>query len=438
MNKIVDVYLWGTKVGAIGYDKEQSEVSTFEYEKDFIKMGVEISPLRVSTEENIHTFDSISQRTFHGLAGFIADSLPDKFGTQLIDQYFASKGMVLSEITALDRLLYVGNRAMGALEFRPAIKLDEKDKTVKLNLHDLSELAEMVLTKKEQFAKKLKNTDREAAINLLRIGSSAGGARSKALVAIDKDGILYDGTINQRKKCKYYLLKFDSNSNSDRDNKDPKGMTKVEYIYSLLAKKCDINMPETRFIEEGEDFHFLIERFDRIDKEKGVAKDKLHYVSWSGMAHAHRDETGAYSYEQLVLTLRELNLGQDEVFEIFRRAVFNIVGRNQDDHTKNFGFLMDRDGQWKLSPAFDMTYSYDPSGKWTSVHQIRLNGKQDDFTLEDIIAFGKYCNLSKKKSLEILEKTIGVFKEFDSLADGYSVNERLKDSILSSLRLDIN
>ncbi len=435
MNDMVDVYLWGTKIGAIAYESEQTEVSTFEYDKNFIKMGVEISPLKVSTKENIHTFDYISKRTFHGLAGFIADALPDKFGTQLIDQYFASKGMVLSDITALDRLLYVGNRAMGALEFRPAIKLDN-NKTTKLDLQKLSELAELVLTKKEQFSSKLEKSDRKAAINLLRIGSSAGGARSKALVAIDKDGNLYDGTVNQRKKCKYYLLKFDSSSNSDRDNKDPKGMTRVEYIYSLFAKECGIDMPETTYIEENEDFHFLIERFDRIDREKGVAKDKLHYVSWCGMTHAHRDETGAYSYEQLILTIRQMGLGQDSVTELFRRAVFNIIGRNQDDHTKNFGFLMDRSGQWSLSPAFDMTYSYDPSGKWTSVHQIKLNGKQDDFALEDIIAFGKYCNLSEKKSFEVLNKTIKVFKEFNKLAEEYNIEEDLKNTILENLRID--
>lgn len=434
MTGVVDVYLWGTKIGAIGYEVGQSEISTFEYDKDFIKMGVEISPLQVPTKEAIYTFDYISHRTFHGLAGFIADALPDKFGNQLIDQYFASKGMVLEDITALDKLLYVGNRAMGALEFRPAIKLEDNDKSIKLNLQELSELSEMVLSKKEKFALKLKNADRETAINLIKIGSSAGGARSKALVAIDKNGNLYDGTVNHRKKCKYYLLKFDSSSNSDRDNKDPKGMTKVEYIYSTLAKECGINMPDTTFIEEGEDFHFLIERFDRVDKSSGTTKDKLHYVSWCGMAHAHRDETGAYSYEQLVLAIREIGLGQDSVLELFKRAVFNIVGRNQDDHTKNFGFLMNREGEWSLSPAFDMTYSYDPSGKWTRVHQIRLNGKQDDFLKEDIIKFGRYCNLSKKQSLQVLETTKKAFKKFENLADKYQVDKALKNTVINNLR----
>jgi serine/threonine-protein kinase HipA len=257
------------------------------------------------------------------------------------------------------------------------------------------------------------------------------------LVAIDKDGKLYDGTVNQKKRCEYYLLKFDSNSNSDRDHKDPKGMTKIEYIYSLIAANCGINMPQTSFIENEEDFHFLIKRFDRIDKEGSVAKDRLHYVSWSGMAHAHRDSIGAYSYEQLVSVCRQMNLGEKAILEIFKRAIFNIVGRNQDDHTKNFGFLMNKQGQWSLSPAFDMTYSYDPSGMWTKNHQINLNGKNNNFTKDDIVAFGNYCNLKEKKSIEILENTIKQFKKFEQLADEYKVDTILKNTILKNIRFDL-
>lgn len=434
---IVEVYLWGVKVGALGYSPDQTQFATFEYDKDFIKKGVEISPIKVPTSINIHTFENISYRTFHGLAGFIADALPDKFGNQLIDQYFISKGKTSDDITALDRLLYIGNRAMGALEFRTAIKLEKIDSSIALNLNDLSTLAEMVINNKNEFEKKLQEADHHTAINLLKIGSSAGGARSKALVAIDKDGKLYDGTVNQKKKCEYYLLKFDSSSNSDRDHKDPKGMTKIEYIYSLIAANCGINMPQTSFIENEEDFHFLIKRFDRIDKEGSVAKDRLHYVSWSGMAHAHRDSVGAYSYEQLVSVCRQMNLGEKAILEIFKRAIFNIVGRNQDDHTKNFGFLMNKQGQWSLSPAFDMTYSYDPSGMWTKNHQINLNGKNNNFTKNDIVTFGNYCNLKEKKSIEILENTIKQFKKFEQLADEYKVDTILKNTILKNIRFDL-
>lgn len=270
---------------------------------------------------------------------------------------------------------------------------------------------------------------------MIKVGSSAGGARSKALVVRKNDEKLYDGTAIYNEECSYWLLKFDSSSNQDRDSQDPKGMTRVEYIYSLLARECEIEIPRTDFIEDGEDFHFLIERFDRVvEKNKTI---KLHYISWAGLAHADRDTTGAYTYEQLVLCMRQIGLGENEIKQIFRRAIFNIVGRNQDDHTKNFGFLMNKKGQWKLSPSFDMTYSYDPTGKWTKVHQIKLNQKQDDFTREDIIAFGKKCNLSAKQSIEILENTIEAFKGFEKYAKEYKVDKELKETIVRSLRVDI-
>jgi len=434
MSAIVKVKLWGTKIGVLGYEPGQNEVATFEYDENFLKMGISPSPLKLPTHTPLYTFNDISQKTFHGLPGFIADALPDKFGNSLIDQYFASIGRKEGDITALDRLLYIGSRAMGALEFEPSQKLKGDKFGIVLDLNSLSRLAELVLTKKEIFASKLKEAHSEGAISLLKIGSSAGGARSKALVAIDSDGKIYDGTVEQSKECKYYLLKFDSSNNSDRDNKDPKGMTKVEYIYSLIAKECDIDISNTSYIQIDEDFHFLSQRFDRIINPKSKKLEKLHYVSWCGLSHAHRETTGAYSYEQLILATRELGLGQDSITELFKRAIFNIVGRNQDDHTKNFGFLMDKRGVWRLSPAFDMTYSYDPTGKWTNVHQIRFNGKQDNFTLEDIVAFGKYCNLSERKSNEILKQIIDSFLKFEELANKYDVESELKSTVLKNLR----
>jgi len=433
MSIIVDVKLWGVTIGKLAYDGEQTEVATFEYESNILNATQQLSPLKVNNNKAIHSFEDISYRTFKGVPGFIADSLPDKFGNQLIDQYFADKGISAEEITTLDRLLYVGNRSMGGLEYEPQKDISSKEKDSKLTLSDLAELAEILLDNKKRFAQELEKSNREQALNLLRIGSSAGGARAKALVAIDKDGNIFDGTTIQKEDCKYYLLKFDSSSNSDRDNKDPKGMTRIEYIYSLIAKKCDINMPDTSYIENDGDFHFLIERFDRIKVNNTI--EKLHYVSWSGLAHAHRDETGAFSYEQHVLTARELGLKDKDIKEIFKRAVFNIVGRNQDDHTKNFGFLMTKDGTWTLSPAFDMTYSYDPQGKWTKVHQIKFNNKQDHFTQEDIIEFASKCNVSKVKAIKILENTIENFTEFEKLADQHGVENQLKNTVVNSLRM---
>jgi len=436
MDGVVYVKLWGTIIGVLGYEPGQTEIATFEYDKEFLKMGISPSPLKLSIESSIYSFENISQRTFHGLPGFIADSLPDKFGNQLIDQYFADKGVSPDKITTLDRLLYVNNRAIGALEYEPSKELTNGDIGAVLNIEALSEIAETLLLDKEKFRKKLHNTkDGRTAMNLLRVGSSAGGARSKALVAMDNDGKLYDGTIQNKKECRYFLLKFDSNNNSDRDNKDPKGITKVEYIYSLIAKECGIDIPYTTYIETDDDFHFLIERFDRV--YNGSKLEKIHYVSWSGMAHADRDSTGTYSYEQLVLCARELGLGQDSITEIFKRAVFNIVGRNQDDHAKNFGFLMDRSGKWRLSPAFDMTYSYDPTGKWTKVHQIKLNSKQSGFNIQDIYSFGKLCNISKKQATDITKTTVYAFKKFENMAIKYKIDNHLRITVIDNLRIDL-
>ena len=435
MSKIVEVKLWGTTIGYLGYPNN-SNIAQFEYDENFMVSDIFPSPLLMKYPPDKFSFEDISFRTFKGIAGVFTDSLPDKFGNQLIDQFMAEKKIPQDDITTLDRLLYVGKRGMGALEYYPTEFEDEFESTGVLDITLLSELAEIVLNKKDNLHNKLQNArTKQEALNLIKVGSSAGGARAKALVARDDGDVLYDGTKIYDGAFTYWLLKFDSVSNEDRDSTDPKGMTKVEYIYSKLSRKCGINMPETDYIIDEDNFHFLIKRFDRITEDSKTTK--LHYISWAGLSHFHRDTTGSYSYEQLILNIRELGLGQDAVTEIFRRAVFNIVGRNQDDHTKNFGFLMNKKGEWILSPAFDMTYSYDPRGKWTNMHQIKLNGKQDEFNIDDIIKFGKYCNLTKKQSLQVVENTINAFKKFGYLADKYNVDLELKQSILKSLRMDI-
>jgi len=432
MSGIVTVKLWDNIIGYLAYEPGQTEVVTFVYDSEFLKNNISPSPLLLPLKQTPYTFDSLSKKSFHGLPGFIADSLPDKFGNQLIDQFFAAKGIAVKEITALDRLLYIGNRAMGALSYEPSEDFGSTSDTM-LDLASLCELSDIVINSKEKFTRELNNSKKEQALKLLKVGSSAGGARSKALVAIDANNKLHDGTLEYTFECTYYLLKFDIVGNKDKDSEDPKGMTKVEYIYSLIARECDIMLPDTSFIEDGDDFHFLIERFDKIYIDGYTAH--FHYISWCGIAHADRD--GQYSYEQLVLTVRELGLGQDSIEEVFRRAIFNLVGRNQDDHTKNFGFLMDAEGNWALSPAFDLTYSFDPTGKWTKQHQISLNGKKDNFTQEDIIAFGKYCNLSKHKSLDILQNIRKAFLTFEEKADKFKVSQKLKDTILQNLRIFI-
>lgn len=435
MSDVVEVKLWGTTIGHIGYSPGQKSVATFEYDDTFVRSGIHVSPIKMPCPPALHSFDEISQMTFRGLPGIFADSLPDKFGNQLIDLYMAEKNIPPGDITALDRLLYIGIRGMGALEYQPAEQFaNDKESNTALDIHMLAELADTVMSKqKEKQQELLKTETRSTALKLIRIGSSAGGARSKALVARSPEGRLYDGTVDQGNGYTYWLLKFDSDSNVDRDSSDPKGMPKVEFIYSKIAAKCGIVMPKTEFLEDGDDFHFLIKRFDRI---AGSTKtEKLHYGSWAGLAHADRNTSGAYSYEQLILFSRELGLGQDSITELFRRAVFNVIGRNQDDHTKNFGFLMNKAGEWRLSPAFDMTYSFDPTGKWTKVHQIALNRKQDNFARHDLVEFGHYCNLDDRKANIIISAVIEAFSSFPKYASEYDLNPELSRTIQENLRI---
>jgi len=432
----VTVRLWGTIVGYLGYEPGQSRVATFEYSDDFARSGVQLSPLVMVYPPALHRFAGISERTFKGVPGIIADSLPDKFGNQLIDLFMAERGVPSASITTLDRLLYVGSRGMGGLEYEPSEDFGTpSDRTLALDLTGLTELAAAVTSRAEDTQQRLLGaTTRGQGLRLIRVGSSAGGARAKALVA-ELDGRLLDGTVDHGIEARYWLLKFDVAGNADRDNVDPPGMTKVEYIYSQLARDLELDVPETKYIADGDAFHFMIERFDRVRTAGGL--QKLHYGSWCGLEHAHRDTTGAYGYEQLVQTVRKLDLGQAAVTEVFRRAVFNIVGRNQDDHTKNFGFLMDRTGTWRLAPAFDLTYAFDATGRWTQVHQIRMSGKQDAFVWDDILAFGKLCNLRESRVREITRDIVDAFARFEQRATELDLAPTLRRQIVGHLRLDV-
>ncbi|KGE73419.1 type II toxin-antitoxin system HipA family toxin [Spirochaeta lutea] len=430
MRDSVRVSLWGTTIGYLGYPPGGGRVATFEYDPEFMNSGIQVSPIHLQYPPGLFRFPDLSEPTFKGVPGFIADSLPDRYGTQLIDIYMAEKGIPPSRITTLDRLLYVANRGMGALEYHPGETLPLQRTSLTLSM--LTELADLVTRNSRDLQQRLHSSaHRAAALSLIRVGSSAGGARSKALVAISSRGTILDGTVNHGPDYSYWLLKFDSPENRDRDSPDPQGLPRVEYIYSLIASDAGIAMPRTRLIDDGEISHFLIERFDRRQTSRGL--DKVHYCSWAGIAHADRD--GVNSYEQLVLLSRQLHLGQEAETQIFRRAVFNILGRNHDDHTKNFGFLMDRDGTWSLSPAFDLTYSYDPRGRWTKHHQTWLQGKNDQFTQEDLLAFGGFCNLSSAKSREIITQTADAFSRFSLLASTYRVPPALARTVESNLRL---
>ncbi len=429
-----EVWLWNSRIGVVGMGRDGRRGALFEYDQQFVEgaKGIEPAPLKMPRRSGVYSFERESERTFRGLPGMFVDSLPDKFGTSLLDRWFTEQGRNPADINVVERLLYIADRGMGALTYRPArnlVPLEKKAGRTALDLGDLAALADAVLKKNESFHEALSKAESsQAALDLIRVGTSAGGARAKAVVAESPEGVFIPGHTVQEKPYRYWLLKFDGiTGNADRDGGDPPGMTLVEYAYSRIARKAGINLPETRLAEDGERRHFLIERFDRINT--GEKTDRLHYASWCGLDHAHRDWPGAYGYEQLALACRRLGLSHEDMEQLFLRAVYNIVGVNHDDHSKNFGFLMDRRGEWRLSPAFDLTYSCDPAGRWTKEHQTALNGKTAGHSMNDLLAFASHCDLTARDARLNIERIRDAFSEWPSLASELDIPRRTADTI---------
>jgi serine/threonine-protein kinase HipA len=333
--------------------------------------------------DRVYEFPALPDITFHGLPGLLADSLPDKFGNALINAWLATQGRAPDSFGAIERLCYTGTRGMGALEFEPGLGPKPR-KATKIQIDALVALASEVLTHRNRLAGSFVAPARKKALNdILRVGTSAGGARAKALIAWNPNtNEVRSGQIAAGDGFDYWLLKFDGVSgNKDKEMDDPKGYGTIEYAYHLMAKAAGIGMSECRLLEENGRRHFMTRRFDRL-----AGGEKLHMQSLGALAHFDFNQAGVYSYEQALLTIRQLRLPMASVEQQFRRMVFNIVARNQDDHVKNIAFLMTKQGEWSLAPAFDVIYSYSPSGQWTATHQMTMNGKQDGFTMADFEA----------------------------------------------------
>jgi serine/threonine-protein kinase HipA len=432
---LAEVYIWGTLIGFISWD-EKSEFSSFEYEQDFLNAPVEPSPLMMPKRKGVFSFRELSKESYKGLPGMLSDSLPDKFGNALIDVWLAVKGRKAGSFNPVERLCYIGERGMGALEFKPA-KYKGRTSDVPIDIKDMVELASQILTDREKFEENLKHEDgkkiNEALTNLLVIGTSAGGARAKCLIAYNqKTGEVRSGQIKTTSDFSYWLLKLDGVSNNkDKELRDPKGFGRIEYAYHLMAKDCDIEMTDCRLLHENESAHFMTKRFDRTD-----GGEKLHMQSLCAMAHYDFNMAGAYSYEQALQVIRDVvTKNTKQVLEQqFRRTIFNIIGRNQDDHTKNIAFLMNKKGEWSLSPAFDVTYSFNPQGKWTNKHQMSLNGKRDGFTMSDFFEFADKADLKKTQAKKIIEQIIEVVSHWEIYADIGEVSEEHSEQVKKYIR----
>ena len=428
---IAKVQLWGRTIGAVSLDEER-EVAAFQYDADFARSGIELSPLVMPLSERVYEFPALPRTTFHGLPGLLADSLPDKFGNALIDAWLATQGRTSESFNAVERLCYTGARGMGALEFAPLMGPKQR-RASKIEVDALVRLAGEVLTHRDHLRGHFHEAGKEQALrDILRVGTSAGGARAKAVIAWNRTtNEVHSGQIPAGEGFDYWLLKFDGVAgNKDKELEDPKGYGAIEYAYHLMAKAAGISMSECRLLEENGRRHFMTRRFDRL-----AGGAKLHMQSLCALAHFDFNQAGAYSYEQALLTIRQLELAMEAVEEQFRRMVFNIVARNQDDHVKNIAFLMNQLGEWSLAPAFDVTYSYNPGGAWTAMHQMTLNGKRDGFTLADFEACRKAALMKRGRAASIIEEVQAAVKRWPEFAAEAKLSDEWRNKIQKTHRL---
>ena len=408
--------------------------AAFQYTPDFADSGIQVAPLMLPLRRQAYEFPELPRGTFHGLPGLLADSLPDRFGNALIDAWLATTGRTPDRFSPIERLCYTGARGMGALEFAPALGPRPRNAT-RIDIDALVQLASAILSQRRSFRGKLSAASRRKALaDILKVGTSAGGARAKAVIAWNrKTNEVRSGQIAAGPGFTYWLLKFDGVAgNRDKELDDPQGYGAIEYAYSLMARAAGIAMSECRLLEEHGRRHFMTRRFDRL-----ADGGKLHMQSLGALAHFDYNQPGAYSYEQALLAIRQLDLPMSALEEQFRRMLFNIVARNQDDHVKNIAFLMDRDGRWSLAPAFDVTYSYNPSGDWTATHQMTVNGKRDGFVMADVRAVAKTAGLKRGRAEAIYEDVRTAVACWQAFAGKAELGGELVRKIGNVHRLDL-
>ncbi len=431
MTSVAAVRLWGTRIGAVSLE-EGAEVATFAYDPDFIVSGIQVAPLMMPLSDEVFSFPGLNPRSFHGLPGLLADALPDRYGNILIDAWLATQGRLPESFNAVERLCYTGARGMGALEFAPAIGPQSR-KATPIRIDALVDLASEVLANRNNLQASFGDAAKSDALrDILRVGTSAGGARAKAVIAWNETtNEVRSGQIDAGDGFDYWLLKFDGvTNNQDKELADPEGYGAVEFAYASMAAAAGIATAHCRLFEENGRRHFMSKRFDRQ-----AGGGKLHMQSLAALAHFDFNDQNANSYEQALLTMRRLGLPTESIVEQFRRMVFNILARNQDDHVKNIAFLMDKSGGWRLSPAFDITWSFNPDGAWTARHQMSTNGKRDGYTMDDLIACGATANIRARKAKSIIDDVRGAVEDWPRFADDAHVEKMWREAIDPTLRV---
>lgn len=410
------VLLWGKTVGLVVWD-DQLHRATFQFDRSFTHSGLDVAPVMMPLAkarggEEVFSFGNLRDETFKGLPGLLADCLPDRFGDTLLNAWLRLQKRDAGSANPVEKLCYLGHRGMGALEFEPSHGELEAS-SVALQIDELVRVARDVMTQKEAFKTSRKKGEQEALLDIIQVGTSAGGARAKAIVAYnDKTGEVRSGQIDGLEGFTYCLIKFDGVTNTALG--DPKGYGRIEYAYHLMAVASGISMMPSTLLEEHGRAHFLTQRFDRVQHAKTGEQVRLHMATLCGLGHLDFNDPLRYSYEDAFAMMRLLGLPYPDAVEMFRRMCFNVVARNLDDHTKNTSFLMDPQGVWHLSPAYDITYAYDPKNVWLKQHQMSINGKRLDITRADLLAVAKEMNI--KKAETIIDEVVAGVKTWKKCA----------------------
>ena len=425
------------EVGAVSFNTDTG-IGAFEYDPAFIKQEVELSPIKMPLAKRIYSFPELEFETFKGLPGLIADSLPDDFGSAVLNAWIAGSGKQPGDITPLQRLQYTGKRGMGALEYAPATRLKSLNTSQQVEIESLVNIAQEILGSRGGFTVELNKDgqeNREEMMALLSVGMSAGGARPKAVLAFNSDFTqVRSGQAKVPEGFAHYLMKFDGVSENNKQKEtfgDPLGYGAMEYVYYLMAKDCGIDMMPCQLLDEGDRRHFITQRFDRKGDEK------KHVQTLNGMAHVDYKKPGSFSYAELLGVARQAQLSVAEAEQLYKRMVFNIVARNHDDHSKNFAFILNDEG-WGLAPAYDLAYSYKPGSKWVNSHWMSLNGKRDNFLREDFYSLEKLSLLfTRDKVNNMIDETISHVSQWRKLATEHGVPAFLVDEVESNLRLSL-
>lgn len=416
--KSIRVLLWGTEIGVVSENSNNPNYYIFKYNDDFIRSNIEVCPIIMKLSNQTYMFDNLNIESFKGLPPLISDSLPDKYGETLLNAWKIKNNK--ASLNPLEVLSYIGKRGMGALEFEPCF--DDKKEPYDIEIDSLLEVAKEVLTKRSTIEYNIK--DEKNLYKLIDVGSSIGGARAKAIIAMDKDGNIKSGQIPNLDGYSYYVLKFDGLSNDLSEDTKITYYTRIEYSYYLMARDSKINISDSKLLVINNKYHFLTKRFDRDEYGR-----KIHMLSLSGMMGYDFMKAGYYSYEDVALLLKELNADYSDIVQLYRRMVFNVLTKNNDDHVKNISFLMDRKGNWSLSPAYDLSYSYNPNGEWTRHHQMRINDKVDNITYMDLLSSASKMTIKKAQAIEIINEIHSVVDNYYK----YAKEANLPDEIIKEI-----